>query len=48
VLDAAGFRIEHPPEGWLVKAWLDDVLVDLIWAPKGLTVTEKCWLPPGR
>jgi hypothetical protein len=26
VLDAAGFRIEHPPEGWLVKAWLDDAL----------------------
>ena len=41
VLEAAGFTIEHPPEGWLVKAWLDDVLVDLIWAPMGLTVTEE-------
>jgi hypothetical protein len=41
VLAEAGFTIEHPPEDWLVKAWLDDVLVDLIWAPMGLTVTEK-------
>lgn len=39
--EAAGFTIERPPEGWLVKAWHDDVLVDLIWAPMGLPVTEK-------
>ena len=39
-LEAAGFRPEHPPEGWLVKAWDDDVLVDLIWAPMGLKITE--------
>jgi hypothetical protein len=38
-LEAAGFRPEHPPEGWLVKAWDDDVLVDLIWAPMGLEIT---------
>jgi nucleotidyltransferase DUF2204 len=40
-LEAAGFRIEWPPEGWLCKAWDDDVLVDLIWAPMGLEVTEE-------
>jgi len=41
VLAAAGFRIERPPEGWLVKAWDDGVLVDLIWSPMGLTVTDE-------
>ena len=40
VLDAAGFRTERAPEGWLFKAWDDDILVDLIWAPMGLTVTD--------
>ena len=40
-LEAAGFTVEHPPEGWLVKAWLDDILVDLIWAPMGLKVTDE-------
>lgn len=39
-LEAAGFTIERPPEGWLVKAWHEDVLVDLIWAPMGFRVTE--------
>lgn len=32
-LDAAGFRIEQPPEGWLRKAFLGDILVDLIHRP---------------
>jgi predicted nucleotidyltransferase len=36
----AGLRIETPPEGWLVKAWLDDVLIDLIFAPKGIVVDD--------
>jgi Uncharacterised nucleotidyltransferase len=40
-LEAAGFQVEHPPEGWLVKAWDDGILVDLIWAPMGLQVTEE-------
>ena len=40
-LAAAGFRIERPPEGWLVKAYDDDILVDLIWAPTGLSVTGE-------
>lgn len=30
VLEAAGFRPERPPEGWLYKAWDGDVFVDLI------------------
>jgi len=41
VLTAAGFRVEAAPEGWLCKAWYDDVLVDLIWAPMGLEVTDR-------
>src|SRR5438270_8305103 len=40
-LEEAGFAVERPPEDWLVKAWYDDVLVDLIWAPKGLEVTDE-------
>ena len=39
-LEAAGFRVAAAPEGWLCKAWDDDVLVDLIWAPMGLDVTD--------
>lgn len=29
----AGLRPERPPEGWLLKAWDGDVLVDLIFRP---------------
>ena len=32
-------RPERPPEGWLLKAWDDDVLVDLIWDLEGLEDT---------
>jgi hypothetical protein len=39
-LTDAGMRAEHPPEEWLVKAWDDDVLVDLIFAPKGVTMDD--------
>ena len=31
----AGFTPEKPPEGWLLKAYDDDVLVDLIFEPRG-------------
>jgi aminoglycoside-2''-adenylyltransferase len=31
----AGMRADRPPEGWLLKAWDDDVLVDLIFRPSG-------------
>jgi predicted nucleotidyltransferase len=31
----AGLRTERPPEQWLYKAWNGDVLIDIIFAPKG-------------
>ena len=37
-LTRAGLKAEDPPEEWLVKAWDGDTLVDLIHAPKGMTV----------
>jgi len=37
----AGMRPEDPPEEWLVKAWDGDVLVDLVFHPKGLPVTDE-------
>jgi predicted nucleotidyltransferase len=40
-LQAAGLRPEDPPEEWLVKAWDGDVLVDLIFAPKGMEMTDE-------
>ena len=41
VLADAGMRPERPPEAWLYKVWDDnDVLVDLIFRPVGLPVTD--------
>jgi predicted nucleotidyltransferase len=40
-LERHGMRPEHPPEEWLVKAWDGDVLVDLIFNPKGMPVTDE-------
>ena len=37
----AGMRPERPPESWLVKAWDGDVLVDLIYWPKGMPVDDE-------
>jgi predicted nucleotidyltransferase len=37
-LQKAGFRTEEPPEGWLYKAFADHVMVDLIFAPNGMTI----------
>jgi predicted nucleotidyltransferase len=34
-LAEAGLRTETPPEGWLRKAYVGDVLIDLIFDPKG-------------
>jgi len=31
---AAGLKTDRPPEGWLVKAWVGDVLVDVIFHPQ--------------
>jgi hypothetical protein len=39
-LTAAGMRADDPPEEWLVKAWDGDVLVDLIFWPKGLPIDD--------
>jgi hypothetical protein len=41
VLAEAGMRPEKPPEEWLHKAWDGDVLIDLIFAPRGLEVTDE-------
>lgn len=40
-LDAAGMRTEHPPEEWLLKAWHGEVLIDLIFNPAGLEITDE-------
>src|SRR3954469_8159698 len=39
-LEAEGMRTERPPEGWLVKAYDGDVLVDLIFKPAGVDVDD--------
>jgi hypothetical protein len=41
VLADAGMRPEKPPEEWLWKAWDGDVLIDLIFRPRGLEVTDE-------
>lgn len=40
-LERAGMRPEKPPEEWLHKAWDGEVLIDLIFAPRGLDVTDE-------
>lgn len=40
VLAGAGYRVEIPPEGWLVKAFDGDILIDLIHHPSGLDIDE--------
>jgi predicted nucleotidyltransferase len=37
----AGMRPEHPPEEWLHKAWDGDVLIDVIFEPRGIEVTDE-------
>jgi hypothetical protein len=37
----AGMRPERPPEEWLLKAWHDKVMVDLIFCPAGLEMTDE-------
>jgi hypothetical protein len=36
-----GMKPEKPPEGWLYKAWDGNVLVDVIFQPRGLEVTDE-------
>jgi hypothetical protein len=40
-LAAAGMTTERPPEGWLFKAWDEDILVDLLFAPANVPVTDR-------
>jgi hypothetical protein len=40
VLEQAGMRTERPPEEWLLKAYDGEVLVDLIFHPRGLPVDD--------
>ena len=40
-LEAEGLRPEKPPEGWLYKAWDGEVLVDLIFHPKGMEIDDE-------
>lgn len=40
-LAGAGMRVERPPEEWLYKAWHDEVLIDLIFCPSGLELTDE-------
>ncbi len=42
-LSEAGLRTERPPEGWLVKAWDGDVLVDLVFHPSGLHIDDEAF-----
>ena len=39
-LEEAGMRTERPPEGWLVKAYDGEILVDLIFQPAGGPVDD--------
>jgi hypothetical protein len=40
-LTDAGMRADDPPEEWLVKVWDGDILVDLIFSPQGLPMTDE-------
>lgn len=39
-LGDSGMRTETPPEGWLLKAYHDDILIDLIFDPRGGTIDD--------
>jgi hypothetical protein len=41
VLEKTGMRPEKPPEEWLYKAYDGDVMVDLIFSPAGMEVTDE-------
>ena len=40
-LEQTGMRTERPPEEWLYKACDGDVLIDVIFEPRGLEVTDE-------
>src|SRR5207244_5219125 len=39
-LGKAGMRIERPPEGWLLKAYEGDILIDLIFDPSASPIDD--------
>lgn len=41
MLGKAGMRAERPPEDWLLKAWDGEVMVDLIFRPRGFEITDE-------
>ena len=45
-LAEAGMRPDRPPEGWLLKAWDGDTLVDLIFGPRGIDDVGAVWSVP--
>jgi hypothetical protein len=40
-LARAGMRTDRPPEDWLYKAWDGAVLIDVIFAPRGLEMRDE-------
>jgi hypothetical protein len=40
-LAAVGMRPERPPEQWLLKAWDGELLIDLIFEPAGIRITDE-------
>jgi len=38
-----GMTVDRPPEGWLYKAWDDGILVDLLFCPANVPVTDKAF-----
>jgi hypothetical protein len=40
-LENVGMKAERPPEAWLLKAWDGEVLVDVIYEPRGLVVDDE-------
>jgi hypothetical protein len=40
-LAAIGMRPERPPEQWLLKAWDGELLIDLIFEPAGIRITDE-------
>src|SRR5437870_4709161 len=37
---STGRRADRPPEGWLLKAYEDDILIDLIFDPSGVAIDD--------
>ena len=41
LLEEGGMRTERPPEDWLVKAYDDEVMIDVIFRPSGELVDDE-------